>query len=376
MIVNRERYVIVNVWTSSENAALHGANVGHVSLTTPENYISLWPNSSRQQSYSTKFFQGTKRKVKTYFGARDPGFKMDYEQDCILETRSENGEYTLCLMSKNTEVRRNHLYVALMDDGSLQYTVIDPSGKKKRDVIGCDMLSKMHASLTAPLAVEQLEPFLSDILEITARKGHTKEILCRLIFSRSDLLAGETIVLLDTETGTHTIWEDEIPAFSEEKNLFLAFKLVQASFRMALYSLDVQEINNQFERLKEGVTGWSLVGSNMLTRTLFTEKNTENCSSLAYRCLNSGGLSRELKSKLSSQTSSVITPDDLLRRIVAFKERELIEYPDTVHWSVGNIQESQLEDVKKAYEAVGLHANAEDDFFPGIIPFGVNCKMS
>ena len=375
MPVNKEQYVIVNIWTSKENAALHGANVGHVSLTTPDHYISLWPDSGHKQSYSTGFFQNTERKFKSYFGARDPGFKMDYEQDCMLETRSENGQYTLCLMSRNTEIKRNRLYVALMDDGSLQYTVIDPSEKKRIDIISREMLAEIHALLTAPLTVEQLELCLPDILKITAGRGHTKEILCRPISNRSDLREGETVFLLDTETYTHTVWEDDIPAFSEEKHLFLAVKLVQASFRMVLYSLDVQEINSQFERLKAGVTGWSLAGSNMLTRTLFAEKTTENCSSLAYRCLNSGGLSGQLKSKLSSQTSSAVSPDDLLRRIVAFKERELIEYPGIAHWTLGDIQESQLEDVKKAYEAVGLHANAEDDVFPGIKPSGVSCTM-
>lgn len=43
-LFDKDDYVIINIWTSESNAAIKGANVGHVSLETRFGYISFWPD--------------------------------------------------------------------------------------------------------------------------------------------------------------------------------------------------------------------------------------------------------------------------------------------------------------------------------------------
>ncbi len=368
------KYVIVNIWTSKENPAIPGSNVGHVSLTTPGNYMSLWPGEFQ-------LIKPSKEKVThRYFREREPEFQMSYEIDCLLESLGENKNYKLSLISsisKDTHIQPYHLYVGLMDDGSLQYQVLNPSKKKvsgiiKREIL--DALRSEHSELIPKHLLEQLRPCLFGILNITAERGDTREVLIRPIYNRDNLQEGEIVIRKDDVDKTSIIWRDAIPAYTESKYSFQAVKLIQANFRMALYTLETQEIDSEFLRLQKTVSGWRMVGSNLLTRN-FLEETTENCASLGYRCLNAGGLSGHLKSKLSSKTSCVVSPDDLLRLIVAMKERELIDYPHTASWTIPEIIESPLEDVKRAYKIKGLNANAEDDIFPGIVPSGKNCSI-
>ena len=72
----------------------------------------------------------------------------------------------------------------------------------------------------------------------------------------------------------------------------------------------------------------------------------------------------------TSQTSSAVDPEDLLRHIVAAKDKELKENPQTADWVVEGVDETSLENIKEAYREKGLNASAEDDFLPGIKPAG------
>jgi hypothetical protein len=92
-----------------------------------------------------------------------------------------------------------------------------------------------------------------------------------------------------------------------------------------------------------------------------------NCASVVYRCLNAGGLFGELSSNASSQVSSIVTPDDLLRCIVAAKEGELNSYSETRDWKTIE-DESSLPAIKNAYTKVGKNANCEEalDIIPTI----------
>ncbi len=380
MPINKDNYVIINVWTSKGNKAIPGANVGHVSLTTPNRYISLWPNNG--DSY--KKFAGV--------SVRPPAFQRDYEQDCMDEMWSENGDYEICLMPELADVKDydysatkkviepHKLYVALLADGSLQYVVSAPSRKIINGNIDLATLRRMRLGLPdlkAPLTAEkllQLEPFLFDILEITAARHHTKEVLNRRVHHGSVLREGETLYRFENNGG-YMIWRDAIPADVEDKYSFLAIRLVQANFRIALYSLNVTAIEDTFDRLKPQIPGWSMAGSNLLSQTFWQKGTVENCASLALRCLDGGGFSGELRSKLSSKTSSAVSPDDLLRRVVALKERELNDHPATAAWIIENVNESPFQNVKDAYSRIGLSANAEEDIFPGVVPSSPSCIM-
>lgn len=150
---------------------------------------------------------------------------------------------------------------------------------------------------------------------------------------------------------------------------FSAVKLVHAPFRVVLYSLDVAGINAKFKALQrpEAVLGWTMQGSNLFTRN-YNHKTTESCASLAYRCLEASGFYSALKSTASSQTSSIVTPDDLLRHVVAYKEKELQSGPESYFWETNGVDVSSFEQAKEAYANAGLNANAEDDLIPSLIP--------
>ena len=83
MPANKEQYVIVNIWTNSRNKALPGQNrIGHISITTPNIHISLWP--LRTHSHRTGFFRGNHGLFSPFFSCPS-SYKPDYEQDCIME---------------------------------------------------------------------------------------------------------------------------------------------------------------------------------------------------------------------------------------------------------------------------------------------------
>ena len=268
MSVYKDQYVIVNVWTNTKNKALPGAKrVGHISITTPKVYISLWPWIDRQNENG--FFKGDKGP----FASWPASYKPDYEQDCIMEGFAS---------------RRQVGAMSIIEAGEIVYR-------------------------------------------------HNPE---------NDLYEHVT----------------SLPRASNDK--YYAIKPLEANFRMALYSLDIHKIAFEFDDLQDSVTGWSLMGSGMFRE--IQKKTKESCSSLAYRCLKAGGMYSNLKSGLSSQTCSCVDPEDLLRHVVAAKQKEVNKYPETAGWLIDEINEMSLEKVKKAYQEQGRHANVEDDLIPGL----------
>lgn len=281
MSVYQDQYVIINIWTNSKNKALPGeCGVGHISITTPNVHISLWP--FRNQSRGNGFFKGD-RGLLSPFMSWPTSYKPDYEQDCILE------------------------------------------GVPRAYKIG----------------------------------------------ARTPLEEGERPYRYHTENG---IWEpvDSVPRASEDE--YYAIKPLEANFRMVLYSLDIQKIEDEFNELKDSIKGWKLIGTTALSRCT-QEETTESCASLAYRCLVAGGFYENLKSTLSSQTSSAVDPEDLLRHVVAAKAKELKDHSETTDWIIEGVEETSLEEVKNAYRSKGLNASAADDFIPSIKPSGFRCIM-
>ena len=174
--------------------------------------------------------------------------------------------------------------------------------------------------------------FKTDYKEDCFLEGVSEKFLRPLTYG-GVLQEGEVLCRLDITTNAIEVWAEEIPLYGPTQYRFAAVQLVQANVRMVLYSLNIEKIEHEFERLKTTVSGWSMAGSNMLTRTGCTE-TAENCASLVFRCLNAGGLSSSIATRLSSTTSSAVTPDDLLRCIVALKETELDEYPEVEEFTV------------------------------------------
>jgi hypothetical protein len=119
---------------------------------------------------------------------------------------------------------------------------------------------------------------------------------------------------------------------------------------VCLYSLDTDMIENEFEKLKRDTTSWRLIGSNLFVQKiestaqaitanskLFESKvgkhTVDNCASLALKLLKAGGISGLIDtptySSVSTQTSSVVKPDNILKVIFPAKLTELEKYPDT-----------------------------------------------
>jgi hypothetical protein len=276
MSADKDQYVIINIWTNSRNKALPGKNrIGHISITTPNTHISLWP--LRTHSRGTGFFTGD-RGLFSPLLSWPSSYKPDYEQDCIMEGA--------------------------------------------------------HHS--------------------------------RLVGAKTVLEPGEKVYRFNNETG---FWESVASVPKASEDIFYGIKPLKADFRMVLYSLDVNKIEAEFNRLKQRVAGWSLVGSSVLR--CLQKETTESCASLVYRCLKSGGFYTPLKSTLSCHTSSSVDPENLLRHVVAAKEKELSDYPETEDWTINGVEEIDLDKVKKAYREQGLHANAEEDFF-SVNSFGLS----
>ena len=88
----KQNHVIINVWTSEDNKAIPGHNVGHVSLQTNEKYMSLWPGPRNKhiRSADLKSWQRSLLRANSYFEIRPGDFKVDYDADAVAEALSED----------------------------------------------------------------------------------------------------------------------------------------------------------------------------------------------------------------------------------------------------------------------------------------------
>ncbi|WP_058535377.1 hypothetical protein [Legionella saoudiensis] len=296
----------------------------------------------------------------------------------ILEITSQRGHTRTDLQAPVIESRK--IYFDLTEDGSLLY-VVKSSKETVRGSIDKSELIKINqqlANLTAPLTLSQLallERFKPEILNLTAQKGHTKEVRFRPAYRGMALLPGEVFYRFDSTDNTYQP-VTEVPPHYLPQYSFFAVKLLHANFRVVLYSLNAEKVNQKFKALQQpdAVIGWTMQGSNLFTRN-YRNETTESCASLAFRCLESGGFYSALKSKTSSQTSSIVTPDDLLRHVVAYKEKELQSCPESASWETDGIDISSFENAKVAYGKEGLNANAEDDIIPSLMPTIPRCVV-
>ena len=299
MPVNKNQYVIVNIWTSEFNESLPGDNVGHVSLTiydgTNETYVSLWPGRNKQP-YTlgmSEHLENIERKaIKAFYNfiERPASYQPNYERDCILEARAEDDYRPI---TNITECRK-----------------------------------------------------------------------------------GETPYRFDSSTWDFVRLTEQPRAIRPTEQL-LAIKLIPANFRVVLFSLNVNDILDEFQLLKnpDHITGWKMAGSNFFTRNINT-KTSENCASIAYRCLNAGGLYSHLGSKHSAPLSSAVSPDDLLRLIVAVKVIEKRQYWGEIEdWRVSELEETPIDSIIAMYKEKGQDANATNDVVPSSKPSMGGCSI-
>lgn len=97
--LQKERYerqrVVVNIWTSAGNPNHRGHNVGHVSIQTPNQYMSLWPRQARGDEPAAKGNEGL-----GFFKGISHELLPDYKKDEEYEGRPP--EVRLCFYSLNT----------------------------------------------------------------------------------------------------------------------------------------------------------------------------------------------------------------------------------------------------------------------------------
>jgi hypothetical protein len=113
---------------------------------------------------------------------------------------------------------------------------------------------------------------------------------------------------------------------------------------ICLYSLNGEEIEEEFTRIKDKIDGWALFGGN----ALIDRNGAESCVTLAYKLLKKGGLYELISSGNSSRFASVISPDNLSDAIVKAKKEELIIYPETSDY---RFEEETVVEVLESYNS-------------------------
>lgn len=83
-------------------------------------------------------------------------------------------DYQLCWMVPSLAIKKNKLYLQIAENGSLRYTVKDPSGIDRSDVIAPKDLG-LDPDEIKKLTLKQLQSHTAKILEITLTRGHTEK---------------------------------------------------------------------------------------------------------------------------------------------------------------------------------------------------------
>lgn len=103
MPLNTADRVIVRIWTSKDNQQFPGQNVGHISIETPDSYMSLWPAPSTQEerdAYRQEYRQAgaLQQKHLRYFRERSSDFHQTYQNDYEAED-NHPPQVTICFYS-------------------------------------------------------------------------------------------------------------------------------------------------------------------------------------------------------------------------------------------------------------------------------------
>jgi hypothetical protein len=140
----------------------------------------------------------------------------------------------------------------------------------------------------------------------------------------------------------------------------------EADARIIFYSLDEGKMNQYFTTsLRPSVVaagGWRMAGSNVISRI---GNSPENCVSLVYRLLVAGGLENLVgklaMSTIGSQNSVAVTPDNVLKQILYARLGEQEKYPEIKEFAVNGISESDITELCRLHEVVGVKISAPDE---------------
>ncbi|MBS0186179.1 MAG: hypothetical protein JSS34_07590 [Proteobacteria bacterium] len=97
---------------------------------------------------------------------RQGPYDLSYED--IENLIQETIHYDFCLMEEGETLKKNTLYLE-MRDGSLQYTL---RGAAHKRIIGKIDRGQINFNPTLPLTLDQVRPFLYDILKTALQRGH------------------------------------------------------------------------------------------------------------------------------------------------------------------------------------------------------------
>lgn len=109
-------YAVINVWTDKHDQAIPGQNIGHVSIQTKYQYISLWPQPREEKvaSSSLSFVERSKRDIYSFFETRPRQFKNTYLEDCVAEAFHEDQVYEIGTMA---DLKQNEVALLVKEDG-------------------------------------------------------------------------------------------------------------------------------------------------------------------------------------------------------------------------------------------------------------------
>lgn len=158
-----------------------------------------------EQYYKLDLLEKEKQKAQEIIGAKT----RLKEIQKVLDHNPE-GYYSLDSMSDKMKVENGKFYVRMQND-KIEYTVINPNGKKIIDTITKEDLEgvlseKELTQLAEDFEPKKLEPFLPKILNITSQRGHTQsEIINPITIQNHNEEADRLLKLLDQHKQTNEI---------------------------------------------------------------------------------------------------------------------------------------------------------------------------
>lgn len=302
---NQNNKVIVNIWKTQINkrnrslffaasaASVSEFCVGHVSLETPNCYVSWWPDikgyAHHLVSLGTNFTCGkapslTNKRIGIYI----------YQQSQFNQGKEEKKvPYALVVHPNKVE------------------EIVD------FNECASDYVRQCLANLPWPVKNEGAE---NQIVEVSLYKPVVDYILdnCTHISSDKQKVGGYKLV----EAVNNTYHAD---CQSEGR-------LPEQS--ITFYSLDVDAIEKKFREVREKEYGYVLEGDKAI-RKLVDDRKGQNCCGLVYECLVAGGLKTLVPRTVDGITSNllsgyvVVTPNGLSNLLTEAKRVEETKYPET-----------------------------------------------
>lgn len=235
----------------------------------------------------------------------------------------------------STRVNCNHISLSLIDGATETYISLWSGEQKpyKTEFFdkGKDILRrKISKLLDDPTPYQQ--NYEKDCLFEAVSRG-----LYREIDNINECSSDETAYRVNVKLSTFVrLVQQPIKVRLEEK--LWAIKLVPANFRMVIYSISTEHAKIGFNRLisPDRYSGWSVAGSNLLTRNLDSSGEIDTkCISIVNDCLKSAGLWL-----LDHELSSTSTLDGLVLGIVNTKLSDQVRARDK--WKVQGVDETLL----------------------------------